>query len=128
MISVKGPMADLDRAKLHKFLSVKAKEGATVTLKEVMDHCGTTEGATGKCLSLLTGNRALIETQKNEFDCSRVPTLTLLEFKSAASQGKTNTAYVDGLWNTIARLKKDNETMRDRLLAAQARVKELEGR
>jgi hypothetical protein len=119
-------MADLDRAELHKFLAARAKNGAKVTLREVMDHFGATEGATAKCLSLLTGNRALIETRKNEFDCSRVPTLTLLEFESAASQGKTNTAYVDGLWHTIARLRRDNETMREKLLAAQARIKELE--
>lgn len=119
-------MAELDRAKLHAFLSAKAKAGTKVTLKEVADHFGVSDGAAGKCLSLLTGNRALLETDKNEFDCTRVPSLTLIEFESAASQGKTNTSYVDGLWNTIARLKKDNETMRAKLLAAQARVKELE--
>lgn len=120
-------MADLDRPKLYAFLSDRAKKRTTVTLKEVADHFDVTEGAAGKCLSLLTGNRALLETSKNEFDCSRVPSLTPIEFESAASQGKTNTAYVDGLWNTIARLKKDNETMRARLLAAQARLKELDG-
>lgn len=119
-------MADLDRAKLHAFLAGKAKSGSKVTLKEVADQFGVTEGAAGKCLSLLTGNRALLETAKNEFDCTRVPSLALIEFESAASQGKLNTAYVDGLWNTIARLKKDNETMRAKLLAAQAHVKELE--
>lgn len=119
-------MADLDRAKLHAYLSAKAKAGVTVTLKEVADHFGVTDGAAGKCLSILTGSRALIEREKNEFDCARVPALTLDEFESAASQGKTNTAYVDGLWNMIARLKKDNETMRAKLLEAQARVKALE--
>lgn len=119
-------MAELDRAKLHTFLSSKAKSGTKVTLKEVADQFGVSDGAAGKCLSLLTGNRALLETDKNEFDCARVPSLTLIEFESAASQGKTNTAYVDGLWNAIARLKKDNETMRAKLLAAQARVNELE--
>lgn len=119
-------MAELDRKRLHAFLSARAKGGETVTLKEVATHCGVSEGAAGKCLSLLTGNRVLIETEKNKFDCARVPSLTLIEFESAASQGKTNTAYVDGLWSTIARLKKDNETMRTRLLAALERLKEAE--
>jgi hypothetical protein len=119
---------DLNREKLHAFLCMKAKAGVTVSLKEVADHFGVTDGATGKCLSILTGNRALLEKNTNEFDCTRIPSLTLNEFTSAASQGKNNTAYVDGLWNSIARLKKDNETMRMKLLDAQARIKELEGK
>ena len=67
-----------------------------------------------------------LERNTNEFDCARIPLLTLHEFASAASQGKNNAAYIDGLWNSIARLKKDNETMRTKLLEAQARVTELE--
>jgi hypothetical protein len=116
------PMSELDREKLYAFLCGKAKMQLPVTRKEVADHFGVSEGAAAKCLSLLTGNRVLLETGSNQFECARVPTLTLIEFESAASQGKTNTAYVDGLWNMIARLKRDNETMRKKLLDALALV------
>jgi hypothetical protein len=36
---------DLNREKLHAFLSMKAKAGVTVSLKEVADHFGVTDGA-----------------------------------------------------------------------------------
>ncbi len=106
-----------DRKALHAFLSEKANAGATVTLKEVASHFNASPEAASKTLSLLTGSCVLVEKQSNEFECKRVLSLTVTELDSAASQGKSNTAYAQKLWDTIDRLKKDNETLRAKLLA-----------
>jgi hypothetical protein len=78
-------VAELDRDKLHAYFSAKVKTGQTVMVKDVAAHFGVEEGAANKAMSILTGNGVLVEKNKGEFDCSRVPALSTVEFASAAS-------------------------------------------
>ncbi|MBX3156782.1 MAG: hypothetical protein KF773_12320 [Deltaproteobacteria bacterium] len=112
----------LDRDKLHTFFSAKAKDGVTVTYQEVADHFGVDVGGASKAMDILTGHSVLVETSRGVFNCSRVPELSVTAFASAASQGKLNTAFVDGLFAKIDQLRKNNDTMRTKLHEAQAQL------
>ena len=112
-------MSTLDSNKLHDYLTQAARDGRTVTEQEVAAHFGVELGAVRKRFGLLTGNVVLIERGKGEYDCSNVLRCSKPAFDSAGSQGKGNQEYVRGLLTEIDRLKKNNDTMRERLLEAQ---------
>jgi hypothetical protein len=112
-------MASLDSDKLHDFLSQGAREGRRVTEQEVATHFRVELGAVKKRFGLLTGNVVLVDLGDGEYDCTNVLRCSTAAFDSAGSQGKGNQEYVRGLLAEIERLKKNNDTMRERLLAAQ---------
>ena len=116
-------MSALDSSKLHDFLSQAARDGRHVTEQEVATHFGVELGAVKKRFGLLTGNVILLDAGGGEYDCTNVLRCSKAAFDSAGSQGKGNQEYVRGLLAEIERLKKNNDTMRDRLLAAQAGTK-----
>jgi hypothetical protein len=112
-------MSALDSNKLHDYLSQSARDGRHVTEQEVAAHFGVEIGAVKKRFGLLTGNVVLLDLGGGEYDCSNVLRCSKAAFDSAGSQGKGNQEYVRGLLAEIDRLKKNNDTMREKLLAAQ---------
>lgn len=116
-------MAALDSNKLHDYLCQAARDGRTVTEQEIANHFGVELGAVKKRFGLLTGNVVLIDRGGGQYDCTNVPRCSKTAFDSAGSQGKGNQEYVRSLLAEIDRLKKNNETMRAKLLEAQERKK-----
>lgn len=112
-------MSALDSNKLHDFLSQAARDGRTVTEQEIAAHFGVELGAVKKRFGLLTGNVVLLDRGGGEYDCANVLRCSKAAFDSAGSQGKGNQEYVRGLLAEIDRLKKNNDTMREKLLEAQ---------
>jgi hypothetical protein len=109
----------LDPDRLHDYLCERARAGATVTESEVSARFGVEVGAVRKRFGLLTGAVVLEETGvPGEYRCGHVLRCTKAAFESAGSQGKGNQEYVRGLLAEIARLNKNNETLRAKLLAA----------
>lgn len=108
----------LVRADVYAFMIEKAEANETLTSRELEHRFGASGHASKKLLSLLAGNGVLVETSTpNEFWCDRVRELSLIEFESAASQGKRNTAYARRLWGEIERLRADNARLRGQLRA-----------
>jgi len=118
-------MAGLDSDKLYDMLARAARENRPVSEREVADAFGVDIGGVKKRFGLLTGNVVLIEGADGKYDCRNVPTIGKRAFDSAGSQGKSNQEYVRHLLSQIELLKKNNDTMRERLLAAQAKLKSL---
>jgi hypothetical protein len=116
-------MASLDSDALHDYLSEVARSGRKITEDAVAQHFGVEIGAVRKRFGLLTGNCVLEETgTRGEYECRNVLGCTKQAFDSAGSQGKTNQAYVRALLAEIARLAKNNDTMRDKILKLNARL------
>jgi hypothetical protein len=61
----------------------------------------------------------LLDLGGGKYDCTNVLRCSKAAFDSAGSQCKGNQEYVRGLVAEIDRLKKNNDTMRERLLEAQ---------
>jgi hypothetical protein len=112
-------MTKLDSDKLYDYLSKAARDGRLVTEDKIVSHFGAELGAVKKRFALLTGNCVLIDLGQGTYDCSNVLKVPKSAFQSAGSQGKGNQAYVRSLLAEIERLKKNNDTMRERLLEAQ---------
>lgn len=112
-------MSTLDSNKLHDYLSQAARDGRHVSEQEVASHFGVELGAVKKRFGLLTGNVVLTDLGRGEYDCTNVLRCSKTAFESAGSQGKGNQEYVRGLLAEIDRLKKNNDTMREKLLTAQ---------
>ena len=118
-------MASLDSSKLHDFLSDKARSGTLVTEEEVVTKFGVEIGAVRKCLGLLTGNCVLEEKLPGQYDCKNVLRCSKQAFDSARSQGKTNQEYVRSLLREIERLNKNNEVLREKLMSAQKKLRDI---
>ncbi len=116
-------MGALDSDKLHDYSSQAARDGRHVTGQEVAAHFGVELGGVRKRFGLLTGNVVLVDLGGGEYDSTNVLRCSKAAFESAGSQGKGNIEYVRGLLAEIERLKKNNDTMRQRLLAAEKRKK-----
>jgi hypothetical protein len=118
-------LADLDSNKLHDFLSAKARKGVPVTEQEVATHFRVELTAVKKCFGLLTGHCVLEEKEQGQYDCSNVLRLSKQAFDSARSQGKGNQEYVRWLFREIEKLNRNNDTMRQRLEAANNKLRDL---
>ncbi|HEX4384285.1 MAG TPA: hypothetical protein VH083_15095 [Myxococcales bacterium] len=107
---------------MYDFLSKAAKDGRSVSEREVADAFGVDIGGVKKRFGLLTGNVVLLETTDGAYDCKNVTKISKKAFASAGSQGKSNTEYVRQLFAELELGKKNNDTMRERLLRANAKL------
>jgi len=119
-------MTGLDSDKLYNYLVARARRGQPVSEQEVAKDFGVELGGVKKRFSLLAKSLVVEETSEaGMYDCRAVLSCSQTAFESAGSQGKSNTEFVRDLKRKIDTLQSNNETMRQKLLRAQQKLREL---